>query len=133
MNGSASTLEPGLRQSLWAAAVSVFTSSGTLLCCALPALMVSIGAGAALAGLVAQFPQLIWLSEHKTGVFGLAGAMLLLAGILQWRGRSLPCPADAKLAAACLRTRQASLLIYILALAMYITGAGFAFLLPSLI
>jgi len=33
------------------AVISLFTASGTLICCALPALFVTIGAGAALAGL----------------------------------------------------------------------------------
>lgn len=128
-----STLDPGLKQSLWASAVSIFTSSGTLICCALPALLVAMGAGATLAGLVTNFPQLIWLSEHKTGVFGLAGVMLAIAGILQWRARSAPCPLDPKLAAACTRTRRVSAVIYAISLAMYLTGGAFAFLLPRLI
>ena len=125
-------LDPGLRQSLWAAAASVFTSSGTLICCALPALLVSLGAGAALAGLVSTFPQLIWLSAHKASVFGLAGLMLAGAGLMQWRARRLPCPADARLAAACTRTRRASAAIYVLSLLIYLVGAGFAFLPPAL-
>jgi hypothetical protein len=126
-------LDGGLRPSLWAAAVSVFTSSGTLVCCALPALLVSLGAGATLAGLVTTFPQLIWLSERKAAVFALAGAMLLVAGALQWRARSLPCPADARLAAACARTRRVSVAIYAVAVALYLTGALFAFVLPALL
>lgn len=127
-----SALDGGLRQGLWASLLSVFTSSGTLVCCALPALLVSLGAGATLAGLVSRFPQLVWLSEQKAGVFTLAGLMLILAGVLQWRARFLPCPADARLAAACLRTRRVSAWIYGFSLVAYATGAGFAFLLPAL-
>lgn len=127
-----SSIDPGLRQGLWSAALSIFTSSGTLVCCALPALLVTLGAGATLAGLVSSFPQLIWLSEHKTGVFGVAGVMLALAGALQWRARSLPCPADARLAAACRRTRRVSVGIYLFSLAIFATGALFAFILPAL-
>lgn len=126
------TLDPGLRGSAWAAALSVFTSSGTLVCCALPALLVSIGAGATLAGLVTNFPQLVWLSEHKGLVFGIAGAMLAIAGTLQWRARFLPCPADPRLAAACMRTRRLSAVIYGISVAMYATGILFAFVLPAL-
>ena len=44
---------------------SLLASTATLLCCVLPAVMVSIGAGAALMALVSSFPQLVWLSEHK--------------------------------------------------------------------
>ena len=62
------------------AATALLASSATLLCCVLPAVLVSLGAGAALVGLVSAVPQLIWLSEHKALVFGVAGAMLLLSG-----------------------------------------------------
>ena len=52
--------------------------------------MVALGAGASLAGLVTAFPQLIWLSERKPLVFGVAFAMLAFAGWMQWRARTLP-------------------------------------------
>ena len=71
------------------------------MCCALPAAMVAIGAGAALAGLVGAVPQLVWLSEHKAALFALAGTMLAVAGWLQHRARFAPCPADPRLAAEC--------------------------------
>lgn len=129
---SSQTLDSGLKQNLWASLVSVFTSSGTLICCALPALLVSLGAGATLAGLVSTFPQLIWLSEHKLPVFGLAGLMLLGAGVLQYRARFLPCPADPRLAAACARTRRVSAAIYGFSVLCYTTGIIFAFVLPAL-
>ncbi len=51
---------------------ALLASSGTLVCCVLPALMVALGAGATLAGLVTAVPQLIWLSEHKVEVFTVA-------------------------------------------------------------
>lgn len=53
--------------------------------------MVALGAGAALAGLVTAVPQLVWLSEHKALVFGVATVMLALSGVMLWRARSLPC------------------------------------------
>ncbi|PPE75729.1 hypothetical protein C3942_02215 [Solimonas fluminis] len=121
-----------LRGSLWSALLSVFTSSSTLVCCALPALLVALGAGATLAGLVSAFPQLVWMSAHKGLVFGLAGGMLGVAGLLQYRARFAPCPADPRLAAACQRTRRVGLGVYLLSLAIYAVGAVFAFLLPAL-
>lgn len=118
------------RGSLWSAVASVFAASGTLVCCALPAMMVALGAGASLAGLVTAVPQIVWLSEHKALVFGAAAAMLAIAGVLQWRARSLPCPADPKLASDCLRTRRLSLVVYLVALTILLVGAAFAFVLP---
>jgi hypothetical protein len=113
--------------------LSLFTSGSTLICCALPATLVAIGSVATLTSLISQFPQLIWISEHKPLVFGLAAAMLLLAGWLQWRARLLPCPADPALAALCTRTRRQSLWLYLFSLALFVVGALFAFVLPLLI
>ena len=55
-------------------------SSGTLVCCALPALFVTVGAGAALSSLVSAVPQLVWLSENKEPLFVCRTAQLLPAG-----------------------------------------------------
>ena len=124
----------GLNQSKFAALLSLLTSSGTLVCCALPALLVTLGAGAgaALSSLVAAVPQLVWLSEHKEGLFVAATVMLALAGFMQWRARTLPCPADPALAAACMRTRTMSLRIYAVSLAIFLIGGFFAFIAPLL-
>ena len=90
----------------------LFTSSATLICCAIPALLVSLGLGAVLIGLVSNIPQLIWISEHKPLVFSIAGTLLLLAGLMQWRSSKLPCPADKHLAQACMKARKMSNVIY---------------------
>ena len=110
--------------------LTIFTSASTLLCCALPALLVALGAGAALASFVGVFPQIVWVSENKTRVFVGAGMMLAVAGYLQYRARFLPCPADAGLAAACARQRRVSSTIYFVSLALYVVGVGFAVLGP---
>ena len=121
-----------LRRNLGVALLALLASGGTLVCCVLPAVMVALGAGAALAGLVTAVPQLVWLSEHKGGVFGLAFAMLALSGVLLWRARTLPCPADPALALACVRLRRASVVLWWVALACTTLGAAFAFVLPRL-
>ena len=110
--------------------LSLFTSGSTLICCALPATLVAIGSAATLASLVSNFPQLIWISEHKGLVFGLAGVMLAMAGYLQWQARNAPCPADAALAAVCAKTRQNALRIYWLSVGIFAVGAFFAFVAP---
>ncbi len=115
------------RQGLWGAFGALLASAGTLVCCVLPAVMVSLGAGAALASLVTAVPQLIWLSEQKLLVFGVAFAVLALAGWLLWRARFAPCPADPKLAAHCMRLRRWSQRLYIVAVVATVLGAIFAF------
>lgn len=120
------------KSGLWAAFGSLLVTSSTLVCCVLPAVMVALGAGAALAGLVSAVPQLVWLSAHKGLVFGVSGLALAAAGWAQWRARSLPCPPDAALAAACARTRRTSTAVYAAGLGIYALGAFFAFALPRL-
>ena len=121
-----------LHRGLWGAVGALLASTGTLVCCVLPAVMVSLGAGAALAGLVTAVPELIWLSERKGLVFGVAAVSLAVAGALLWQARSAPCPADARLAAACARLRRWSNGLYVFSVLATATGAIFAFVLPAL-
>ena len=109
---------------------ALLTSSATLLCCVLPAVLVSLGAGAALVGLVSAVPQLVWLSEHKGAVFGVAALLLVVSGAVLWRARSLPCPVDPTVARACIRTRRISAGLYAVSLGFFGLGAAFAFILP---
>jgi hypothetical protein len=125
--------KPPFARNAGLAAGALLASSATLVCCVLPAVFVMIGAGAALAGLVTAIPQLIWLSEHKPLVFISAGALLAISGIALWAGRRAPCPADPKLARSCQRLRRMSAIVYTIALASFLLGGGFAFLLPVLV
>jgi hypothetical protein len=113
------------------AITALLASSATLVCCVLPAVLVAIGAGAALAGLITAVPQLIWLSEHKPLVFGIAGALLSISGVALWVGRRAPCPTDPELARSCQRLRRISVVIYAAASFSFVVGAAFAFVLPA--
>jgi hypothetical protein len=117
------------KRSLAVAMGSLLASSATLVCCVLPAVLVSLGAGAALVGLVSAFPQLVWLSQHKTLVFGGAAALLAVSGFMLWHARRLPCPADPAAARACTRLRRAATVLYSAALFSFAVGALFAYLL----
>ncbi|RQR65722.1 hypothetical protein DIE18_03070 [Burkholderia sp. Bp9125] len=110
--------------------LALATSGSTLVCCALPALLISLGAGATLAALVSAVPQLVWISMHKGLVFGGALVMLLAGGL--WQLRPAACPADKRLAAACARYKRVSRITYLASLVVYATGAFFAFGLPYL-
>lgn len=122
-----------LKHTKLASVFSLLTSGGTLICCALPALLVGVGAGAAMSSLVTNVPQLVWFSEHKLEVFLFAALMLLLSGGLQWRARSLPCPADPDLAATCMATRKASWRVYLFSVLIFLIGGFFAFIAPLIL
>jgi hypothetical protein len=125
-------MDPALSRNAGLAAGALLASTATLVCCVLPAVLVALGAGAALAGLVTAVPQLVWLSEHKPLVFGSAALLLAVSGIALWYGRKLPCPTDRTAARACRRLRRISAVLYGLALASFALGSAFAFVIPAL-
>jgi len=121
---------PDVKTPFLSSIVSLFASTSTLICCALPALLVSLGAGAALASLVSVFPQIVWISEHKEVIFLISSGLMVVGGIVQWRNRFAPCPIDPDLRYTCLKTRKTSLRIYLLSLALLLIGGWFAFIQP---
>ena len=122
-----------LKRNAGLALAALLTTSGTLVCCVLPALMVALGAGASLAALVSAVPQLVWLSEHKGLVFGCAAFALFVAGVAIWHGRSLPCPTQQHAARQCVRLRHISAVSFAIALVAYCVAVAFAFVIPRLI
>src|SRR5271154_2988298 len=56
--------------------LSLFTSLGTLLCCALPSLLVLLGLGATVASVLSEAPWLVTMSHHKHWVFIMAGILI---------------------------------------------------------
>ncbi len=126
-------LHPNLVKTKHISLLTLFSSGGTLICCALPALLVSLGAGAVMASVVTSVPQIVWFSEHKLGVFIFAGVMLSISGLLQWQARSLPCPSDKVLAELCNKTRVNSLRIYVFSVCVFLIGGFMAFIAPWLI
>lgn len=106
---------------------SLFTSMGTLICCALPALFVALGMGAVVATATTQIPGLVWISEHKNLVFIVAGVSLGVAGILQHQARYQSCPTDPALAQACTQARKFSRWIYWISVGIFAIGAFFAY------
>ncbi|PYL78269.1 MAG: hypothetical protein DMF26_01195 [Verrucomicrobia bacterium] len=113
--------------------LTILSSFTTLLCCAMSALLVSVGAGAALASVITAVPQLVWLSEHKIPLFTFAGVMLTLAGVLAYRNHHARCPADPVQANSRMRLRRWSARIFYFSAGLYAIGLFFAFLLSRLI
>ncbi|MGH9772442.1 MAG: hypothetical protein ACRD4Q_12205 [Candidatus Acidiferrales bacterium] len=56
--------------------LSLFTSLGTLLCCALPSLLVLFGLGATVASFLSAAPWLVTLARHRVWVFTVAGVLI---------------------------------------------------------
>jgi mercuric ion transport protein len=72
------TLENAKRRSALLSYFSLFTSVGTLLCCALPSLLVLFGLGASVASMLSFLPWLVALSRHKQWTFAVSGVLIAL-------------------------------------------------------
>src|ERR1700752_1169394 len=64
------------RRSAWLSYFSLFASVGTLLCCALPSLLVLFGLGATVAAVLSEVPWLVAMSHHQHWVFIVAGILI---------------------------------------------------------
>jgi hypothetical protein len=111
--------------------LALFTSAGTLVCCALPVLLVSLGFGAALASMTSSMPWLVELSRHKEWIF--AGSFLMLFAARWFISRSgRSCPADPELARACARINSLNRWIWRGSVTIWVIGFFAAFLLLPL-
>ena len=111
--------------------LGLFTSLGTLICCAIPSTLVILGLGATMASFLSEFPQLIWLSENKGWVFGLSFFMLGVSYAAQRYAATQTCPIDKK--EDCEQTKSWSKPLFYVTLAINVVGALYAFVLPRLL
>ena len=117
--------------------LSLFSSVGTLLCCALPSLLVLLGLGATVASFLSAVPWLVTLSHHKNWVFAVSGLLIVgnflyvyaLAPRLQAHGNA--CSVDAP--EACNTASQMSRVVLWLSAALYLIGLFSAYFLGPLL
>jgi len=127
----------GERKSKTLGYLSLFTSLGTLLCCALPALLVLFGLGATVATFLSAAPWLVTLSQHKVWVFAVAGGLIAanfvyvyrLAPRLQAQGTS--CPPDAP--GACAAASRFSRVVLWISAGIYAVGFLTAYVLGPIL
>jgi mercuric ion transport protein len=72
------TAKPSPRSS-FLSYLSLFTSLSTLLCCALPSLLVLIGLGASVGSMLSVMPWLVVLSRYKVWTFSISGTLIVLS------------------------------------------------------
>ena len=105
----------------------LFASSTTLVCCALPILLVSIGLGAVSASLCANVPFLVTLAQYKAWMFGASGGLLAFTAWLLFRpGRA--CPADPELAELCVKAHRWNIKFFWISVGIWAIGFGTAYL-----
>jgi mercuric ion transport protein len=63
---------------------SLFGSFSTLICCALPSVLVLLGMGTTVASLLSAAPWLVSLSRHKIWIFSIAGALSAMSFLMTY-------------------------------------------------
>ena len=111
--------------------LTLFVSSGTLLCCALPILLVSLGLGSVVASLNYNLPGLMFLAEHKLWTLSLSALLLLFLAWMVWRPNQA-CPTDPELAAACLKAKHWNRRVLTLSVMIWVIGCFFSVILLPL-
>jgi mercuric ion transport protein len=114
---------------------SLFTSLNTLLCCALPSLLVLFGLGASVASLLSFLPWLVTLSRHKGWTFSVSGILIALSFVNMYyvspRIRATQCSPDNP--TACEEASKFSKVILWLSAGIYAVGAFVAYVLGPIL
>lgn len=113
--------------------LSLLASSATLICCALPALFVVLGAGASFASLITIFPFLVTLSHYKTYISLFALLMISIAGYTNYKSYYLPCPTDPELGNACMQMRKKSRYLFFFSVGLFLMASTFTYIIPRFI
>jgi mercuric ion transport protein len=114
---------------------SLFTSLSTLLCCALPSLLVLFGLGASVASTLSFFPWLVALSRHKVLTFTVSGALIACSFVNTYyilpRFRRKECSPDNP--NACTEASKLSRVLLWISMLIYAVGFFVAFLLGPIL
>jgi mercuric ion transport protein len=114
---------------------SLFTSVGTLLCCALPSLLVLAGLGASVASTLSALPWLVTLSRHKHWTFSISGTLIALSFVNMYylapRFRARAC--DPENPAACDNASDLARTLLWISAAIYTVGFFAAYALGPLL
>ncbi len=118
--------------------LSLFTSLGTLLCCALPSLLVLWGLGATVALFLSAAPWLATLTRHKVWTFTVAGALIASNFVyVYWlapklKGEGAACPVGEG-PMACDRASRVSRVLLCVSAVIYAVGFFTAYLLGPIL
>lgn len=115
----------------WLRWVTLFTTSSTLLCCALPILLVSLGMGSVVASMNYNIPGMFWLAQHKYWALALSGLLLSSLAWMIWRPYQ-SCPSDPKLAQYCETSKKWNKRIFFASVIVWSIGVFFSLILLPL-
>ena len=112
--------------------LTLFTYSGTILCCVLPAVVATIAGGAAVSSMLSVFPFLIPLSMNKGWIFIIAAILIAINGYLVFKpNQKVACDVDED---GCDVTGRFNKRMFYISASVLAVGAFFAYaLVPILV
>jgi mercuric ion transport protein len=114
---------------------SLFTSLSTLLCCALPSLLVLVGLGTSVASMLSFMPWLVTLSRHKQWTFAVSGILTALSFVNMYhiapRIRAKQCGADDP--SACEEASRVTIILLWVSAGIYAVGVFVAYALGPIL
>jgi mercuric ion transport protein len=84
LSGAGLSLERRVRRAALLNYFSLFSSFGTLICCALPSVLVLLGMGTAVASLLSAASWLVSFSRHKVWTFSIAGTLIAASFVMTY-------------------------------------------------
>lgn len=114
--------------------LTLFTSSGTLLCCVLPAVVATIAGGAAVSSMLSAFPFLIPLSMNKGWIFGVSAILIAINGYMVFKpNQEVACDVEVG-EDGCEVTGRFNKRMFYISASVLVMGAFFAYaLVPILV
>lgn len=111
--------------------ITLFVTSTTLVCCAIPIILVSLGFGAVVASLNYNIPALVFLGENKVWTLSISALFLVFLTWVVWRPGQ-QCPSDPDLATRCQTAQRWNRRILIISATIWSVGFFFSVLLLPL-
>lgn len=124
------------RSKAWMSYFSLFTSLGTLVCCALPSLLVLLGLGATVVSMLSFMPWLVMLSRNKALVFAVSGVLITLSFSQMYviaprlKTQTEACPPNDP---TCERTTRVGRVVLWISAVIYLIGFFTAYLLGPIL
>jgi len=112
--------------------LALFTSTGTLLCCALPSLITALAGGSALVSLLGAAPWLMTLSQYSGWIFLGAGMLIAFSAVLVFRPKGkVACSITG--GKGCELAGRATKIMLWISIAFFLIGLFFAYALVPIL
>lgn len=99
--------------------ILLILNGGVMLCCVIPAILVSLGLGSTLATFLNHYPIFIKISEYKNYIFIFVFLILIINGFILYTNKNRSCDINS-LEQECTEVKSVSLILYYLSIVIYL-------------